>query len=214
MEQSLAILIADLSGYTALTEAHGPATAADLIDKYIEIVNSCLVGESVLHQQVGDEVVVISSSADHLLFTTEILVNKLSGENYFLQPHGALHYGLLLTRKNNYFGTALNLTSRMASKASSGNFLCSTEFLEALSEKTQPKVESIGAHSFKNVSEEKELFQLNFETQSGISIDPVCRMLIRKTEAAIKHPATPNLFFCSKECLEIHMNRQDSNLKI
>ena len=38
MEQNTAILIADLSGYTALTEAHGASTAANTIDKFL---NSC-----------------------------------------------------------------------------------------------------------------------------------------------------------------------------
>jgi class 3 adenylate cyclase len=44
MEENIAIMMADLSGYTALTETHGPSSAADLIDKYMEIVETCLVG--------------------------------------------------------------------------------------------------------------------------------------------------------------------------
>jgi len=40
MEENIAILIADLSGYTALTETHGAASAADIIDKYIQIVEN------------------------------------------------------------------------------------------------------------------------------------------------------------------------------
>ena len=37
MEENIAVLMADLSGYTALTEIHGAVSAANLIDKYIEI---------------------------------------------------------------------------------------------------------------------------------------------------------------------------------
>ncbi|HRF16542.1 MAG TPA: hypothetical protein PK977_00190 [Chitinophagaceae bacterium] len=48
MEQKIAILMADLSGYTALTEIHGASSAADLVDKYVEIVEKCLVGDSQL----------------------------------------------------------------------------------------------------------------------------------------------------------------------
>ena len=58
MEQDLAILIADLSGYTALTEVHGAHAAADLIDTYQEIVERSLVGESRLQERVGDEVMI------------------------------------------------------------------------------------------------------------------------------------------------------------
>jgi class 3 adenylate cyclase len=35
MEEDIAILMADLSGYTALTETHGPHGAADIVEKYI-----------------------------------------------------------------------------------------------------------------------------------------------------------------------------------
>ena len=44
--EKIAILIADLSGYSALTETHGAVSAADLIDKYLGIVEDCLVGDS------------------------------------------------------------------------------------------------------------------------------------------------------------------------
>ena len=59
MEKNLAILIADLSGYTALTEAHGAMSAADLIDTFLKMVDESLVGDSHLHQRRGDEVMII-----------------------------------------------------------------------------------------------------------------------------------------------------------
>jgi adenylate cyclase len=43
MEKSVAILMAALSGYTALTETHGAVSSADLIDKYIHIGENCPV---------------------------------------------------------------------------------------------------------------------------------------------------------------------------
>jgi len=91
MEQDLSILIADLSGYTALTEAHGALSAADLIDNYLEIVNDSLVGDSYLHQSIGDEVVVIANTPDHLLATAIMLLQSTVKRFNFLQVHGALH---------------------------------------------------------------------------------------------------------------------------
>jgi hypothetical protein len=35
-------LIGDLSGYTALTEANGSISAAQIVKRYIEIVQECL----------------------------------------------------------------------------------------------------------------------------------------------------------------------------
>ena len=46
MEQDIAILIADLTGYTSLTDTHGASAAADLIDKFMGIVEKSLFGSS------------------------------------------------------------------------------------------------------------------------------------------------------------------------
>src|SRR4249919_3316725 len=117
MEKNVAILMADLSGYTALTEVHGALSAANLIDRYIAIAENCLVGDSRLHQRTGDELMFVSDSPDAMLATAKRLAVATAGEAYFLQVHGGLHYGKLLKRGGNYFGTAINLTARIASKA-------------------------------------------------------------------------------------------------
>lgn len=206
MEQDLAILIADLSGYTALTEAHGSTTAADLVDKFIEITNDCLCGDSHLHSRTGDEVFLISTSADDLVTTAILMMQKTTGEGNFLQLHGGLHYGKILKRNNNYFGTTINLASRIANQAKPGTFWCSEEFINALSEKSAFTFHSRDKHSFKNLSEEKEIFELMIE-RALFHIDPVCRMLINEMEKAIPHPIEKNIFFCSAGCLEIYTNK-------
>ena len=54
MEENVAILMADLSGFTALTETHGAVSAADIIEKYIRIAENCLVGNTIIHERKGD----------------------------------------------------------------------------------------------------------------------------------------------------------------
>ena len=205
MEQDIAILIADLSGYTALTETHGSSTAADMIDKFLEIVNDCLVGESKLHQCVGDEVLIISPSVEHLASTAVMLIQNCSKEHNFLQVHGGLHHGKILKRNNNYFGAAINLTSRIAAKANKGTFWCSNTFVNALPDKSRFTFYPKGMHSFKNVSEENEVFELIIENTNPFHIDPVCRMLIHKKESAVQHPEE-NIFFCSDNCRDIYLS--------
>jgi class 3 adenylate cyclase len=211
MEQNIAILIADLSGYTALTETHGASSAADLIDKYIEIVNNSLVGESRLHERVGDEVMIVSDSPDHLLSTAVVLLQNVFLEYNFLQIHGALHYGKILKRNNSFFGSTLNLASRIASHAKPGFFLCSADFLNAMTDKNSYSFTSIGKYNFKNVIEEKEVFEMIFDRPESLYIDPVCRMLLTEPEKRVSHPIRSDLFFCSTNCLEIFTERQISN---
>jgi len=208
MESNTAILIADLSGYTALTEMHGSIAAADLIDKYIEIVEKSLVGDSILHERTGDEIMVVSESPDSLVATALMIGKNTSNEENFLQVHGGLHYGKLLKRANNYFGSALNLTSRIAAKANPGTFWCSEDYVNALTDKFVFTLESKGNHLFKNISEEKALFELSIENRNSFYIDPVCHMLILDIQNAFSNPSEENKYFCSSGCLEIYKSRQ------
>lgn len=203
MEQDLAILIADLSGYTALTEVHGAHAAADLIDIYQEIVERSLVGESRLQERVGDEVMILSPSADHLAYTAIELLYQASLENNFLHVHGGMHFGRLLNRKGSYFGPAINLTSRLTAQAGAGRFFCTKAFMDALKEPNH-RYEPRGMAEFKNIRMETEIFELN-PPQAHHPVDPVCRMLLGDNR--VSHPTQDDLFFCSDACLRIYMSR-------
>lgn len=65
----ITLLIADLAGYTAMTEAHGNRSAAEIVTRYMEIVQDSLHRDTRLVEQVGDEVMLVSSSADSILST-------------------------------------------------------------------------------------------------------------------------------------------------
>jgi len=210
MEQHISILIADLSGYTALTETHGAFSAADLIDRYIEIVNDSLVGTSWLQERVGDEVMIIATHADDLLATAKVLLQRTSEHN-FLQIHGALHYGKLLKRNNSYFGSALNLTSRIASQARAGTFLCTPEFYQVIADKSAHELISLGMYTFKNVADEKEIFEIISGNSAHYYIDPVCRMIVNKEVKSFSHPDKEGILFCSQNCLEMYLSNNSVN---
>ena len=208
MEKNVAILMADLSGYSALTEVHGALSAANLIDRYIAIAENCLVGDSRLHQQTGDELMFVSDSPDAMLATAKRLAVATAGEAYFLQVHGGLHYGKLLKRGGNYFGTAINLAARIASKAKAGSFYCSAEFAGAVTDEAVGVFKSKGNHVLKNISEEREIFEISTETIKTHYIDPVCRMLILNPETALRHQGEDQVYFCSSQCLGMYKAAQ------
>jgi adenylate cyclase len=210
MEENIAILIADLSGYTALTETHGASSAADLIDKYMEIVDDCLVGDCKLKERTGDEVMIISRSADFLLSTAAKIITQTSKQENFLQVHGGLHYGTVLKRSNSYFGSAINLTARIAAKANPGTFWCSKDFINALDDKSTCSFQSKGKQKFKNINEEKEVAELQIDNPNNFLVDPVCRMLIVDKEIALEHPKKTGIFFCSQHCLNHYNTHQSS----
>jgi class 3 adenylate cyclase len=212
METNMAILIADLSGYTALTETHGSVTAADLIDKYIGIARTCLVGDCKLHESVGDEIMIVSYSPDDLAATAVMILSNTSNEENFLQVHGGLHYGKVLQRANSYFGSTINLTSRIAAKANAGSLMCSDDFVNALSDKSGFALLPKGSHGFKNITGHKEIFELDISEKRSFYIDPVCRMVVLDTDLAISHPSEQDQYFCSADCLHIYTHRKKNEI--
>lgn len=98
MEVNIAIMMADLSGYTAMTEIHGAASAINIIDKYLAIVKKSLVGSSHLHQRVGDEMVIVANTAEDLAYTSTFLFEYAHNENQFLPLHAGLHYGPVIKK--------------------------------------------------------------------------------------------------------------------
>lgn len=203
-EENIAILIADLTGYSALTETHGAISAADMIDSYVHIVENSLAGDCYLHETTGDEVMIVSSSAEYLLATAQNLIRTSSGKNRFLQVHGGLHYGSILKRHNKFFGTAINLAARIAAKANPGTIWCSQDFIQSLDPKQAGNFRSTGKHFFKNINGTNEIFELIAATDTNSTIDPVCKMRITEKHNAIAHPLQKHLFFCDTTCLDIY----------
>lgn len=205
MEEEIAILFADLSGYTALTETHGALSAAELIDKFISIVEQSLIPECEFAERTGDEVMIVSKSADCLLQTAISIMTLSRQQHLFLQLHGGLHFGKILKRPNGFFGSTINMAARIASSADTGTFFCSEEFIDAISDKTLINSESRGVFDLKNVTGGKELFEIHVPEKPEYSIDPVCRMIILHKEQALKHPDHDGIYFCSVDCKEKYL---------
>ena len=68
-ERDIVILVADLSGYTALTEAHGNASAAKIVNRYSEIAKESLHAGTRVLERVGDEILFASSDATSIVKT-------------------------------------------------------------------------------------------------------------------------------------------------
>ncbi len=207
MEKQTAILMADLSGYSALTDVHGAAKAAYIIHKYLEIVNNSLKGSSHLHESVGDQVVIVSPDADDL-FKTAIALQENTRRVYrFLPVHAGIHIGKLLEQNGHYYGSAINLTARIAAKAKGGKILCSVDFIHAVTGNENLGYKSYGYVRFKNIMEKievVELIQQSNQLQLMKYVDPVCYMQLDRED--VQHSANhrgADFYFCSNDCLNI-----------
>lgn len=198
-------LVADLSGYTALTEAHGNISAAKIVKRYFEIVKAILDDKAQLVDKVGDEVLVASENAGHGIQIAVMLRDQIEEEPNFPNVHIGIHTGCVVEQDGQYIGSALNIASRVAAYARAGQILCTEDVIELISKKDSYRYRSLGKINFRNVIEPLSIFEIidNLEKYENNVTDPVCRMLVKPDAAPAKLPFQgQTYYFCSFECVK------------
>jgi adenylate cyclase len=209
-------LIADLSGYTAMTEAHGNISAAQIVKRYVEMVHEILDKDAQLAERIGDEVIIVGSDAAHLIQIALKLKAKVEKELNFPTVHIGIHAGYVLEQNGDYFGSAINITSRVASYARAGQILCTNAVIEFVDDKKVIHYQKLGKVHFKNVAEPISLFEIatDHSKQSDKATDPVCQMQVKPDTAHGRlNYQDQNYFFCSFECARIFANQPERYLK-
>jgi adenylate cyclase len=149
----VAIAFADLAGYTRLTEEAGEEQALDVVERFVQSVEDTLPDEARIVKSIGDAVMIVSSDAAAL---TEWAVGfqELQAERPL--PRIGIHYGSVLYRDGDYYGTAVNLASRVGARAAGREVLVTREVVDAGS----PHLEfsRIGEVRLKGFSRATELY--------------------------------------------------------
>ena len=202
-------LIADLAGFTALTEAHGDMSAASIVSRYVEIFNDTLHPGSRLVERTGDEVLIASNNVQSVVETAILLRKTIESESHFPCVHAGIHAGSALEKDGHYFGKALNLTSRIAAHARGGEILCTEKIVTAVKPIVNVKYQSLGQIQFKNISDPVSLYEIIVEGHAGecTAFDPVCHMHVQPEKAAANILFEDRMYyFCSIECAKLFTN--------
>jgi class 3 adenylate cyclase/YHS domain-containing protein len=207
MKKTVGILMADLSGYTAMTEIHGDNAAVEVVEKYIGMGQSSLAGKSYLLERTGDQLLIVGEDADDLAKTATELKYKTEKEPNFLGIHCGLHFGSVIERNHHLFGAVVNMAARITGIATENKIFCSVEFVEALKCPEKIQLISQGNINFKNVLESAEIFEVLpaiEKKKREIYIDPVCHIRLSADEIHISLlDGEDEYFFCSEECKKI-----------
>lgn len=199
-------LIADLSGYTALTEAHGSREAAKIVARYVELAQAALGPAIDVVERVGDELLVVASDPPIAVQAAIRLREAVEQEPFFPEVRAGLHGGPVLEQQGRYFGAPLNLTARVAAHARAGQILCTNAIAEAAKGLAGVTYRPLGQVRFRNVAQSVTLFEVSSTRAGGGAalIDPVCRMQVRLEEAAGQLAYAGRTYhFCSLECARI-----------
>ena len=212
MEKNAAVLMADLTGYTAMTDVHGGASAAMLVSKYMEFVNTALCGDTQIVQRVGDQIVLLAENPIDALGTACKLNSLAQAEHNFLSIHAGIHYGPVFIDKGSLFGSTINVTSRIMNMAEQGQVLCSSTLVDIIEPNAYP-FSHLGKFLFKNVMKEVVIYQLITDEYRQFFVDPVCRMQIDPEKVSFVYNYRNQVYhFCGSHCLALFKSNPDAFL--
>ena len=208
-----AFLFADLSGYTALTEAHGDAAAADIVERFVEIAASALRGDAAILERVGDELVVVAADANALVETAVALRDAVGREPLFPVLRAGIHRGHVVERGGRFFGGALNIAARIATLAGPGQIVC-TEAVICDAEPPGVRYRAMGPVRLRNVTERVPLFEVLAQRAPDVAqVDPVCRLHVVAEDAVATVTAAARTYvFCSAGCAAAFTARPEDYL--
>ncbi|QLL10292.1 adenylate/guanylate cyclase domain-containing protein [Mycobacterium vicinigordonae] len=124
---------ADLSSFTALTQALTPAQLSELLNEFAGAVSDVVHADGGrVVKFIGDEVMWVSASPEQLARAAVDLVNHPAAREEGLQVRAGLAFGTALAINGDYFGTPVNLAARLVSAAAPGEILCDSALRERL----------------------------------------------------------------------------------
>lgn len=209
-------LIADLAGYTALTEAHGGLEAAKVVGRYVELAERALAPAASIVERVGDQLLIVGEQAPPVVETAIRLRDLVETEPLFPAVRSGIDGGAVVEQHGRYFGPALNVTARLAAYARPGQILCTDAVRRSCSSLTACEFHPIGPVRLKNVHVEVSAFEVVAEGQPRQPeiVDPVCRMRVRPETAPARLSLNRRMhYFCSFECASAFAASPDSYLE-
>lgn len=199
----LALLIADLSGYTAFTETHGALHASEIVLRFQRLAEASLdPGVSIINS-IGDDVFCAGTDTLAVVRTALRQRDEVERQPEFPNIRTGVHRGRIVERERQLFGAPINLTARVAAFARGGQILCTEPIARAVRGTADLDARAIGERRFRNVAYSIAVFELTRMNAAAraFAIDPVCRMQIEiaRAVATIAHVGTPH-HFCSLKC--------------
>jgi adenylate cyclase len=214
VQTSGTFVFADIAGYTALTEAHGDADAADLAATFCREISEVAraTGGEVI-KTIGDAVMVRHSDPSQAVLLGLAAAHDVMAGHGFPAVRVGMHHGTAIEREGDWFGATVNLAARVAAVAAGGEVLVTDPVRDAAEQLEGVEFESRGQHRMRNVTLPVPLFAALPDAPSSEEhhIDPVCRMLVAEgREAGTLRHGDELYRFCSHDCARQFLRDPDA----
>jgi adenylate cyclase len=198
-------LFADLSGFTALTEAHGDEQAADFVGGFCGAVRRLLADHQAQEvKTIGDALMLRTGDAAAAIRLGLCIVQDVGAQHGFPLVRVGMHTGSAVEREGDWFGATVNLAARVSTAAAGGEVLLTAATRAACGDVEGVELRERGRWAFRNVGEPVPVYaavRQGAPSSAGLPIDPVCRMAVDPWHGAgrLTHQGV-EYCFCSLGC--------------
>jgi adenylate cyclase len=157
--RNIAVAFADLVGFTRLGEALPPEELEGLASRLSDLAHDVVAPPVRFIKTIGDAVMFVSTDPVALLRTALALLTSAEKYDDFPQLRVGLASGLAVSRAGDWFGSPVNLASRVTDVARPGTVLVSESARDAIASADGFDWSFAGARYLKGVKGEVKLFR-------------------------------------------------------
>ena len=150
---------ADLVGFTRLGEAVPPEELEGLANRLVEYTYEVTAPPVRLIKSIGDAVMLVSPEPEPLLSTMLELMATAGADEAFPRLRIGVAGGLAVSRGGDWFGSPVNLASRVTGAARPGAVLVTETVHDAVSDEAGIHWSFAGAKRLKGIAEDVKLFR-------------------------------------------------------
>lgn len=158
--RQLAVAFADMVGFTRLGEAVPPEELVGLVERLADLAHEVVNPPVRLVKTIGDAVMLVSSDAAKLLGATLQLLDRAADDPALPQLRVGIASGWAVSRARDWFGSPVNVASRVTSVAEPGEVMVEGAAREAIGDAPGYAWSFIGTRELKGVGGETKLFRV------------------------------------------------------
>lgn len=155
----VSIAFADMVGFTRLGEAVPPEDLERLARRLSDLAHEVSAPPVRFVKTIGDEVMLVSADPVALLEAVMRLVDQTEGDDDLPRLRVGMSTGMAVSRAGDWFGSPVNLASRVTGAARPGTVLLSETAREAMGEDERFTWSFAGARRLKGIKSEVKLFR-------------------------------------------------------
>ncbi|MCV7426143.1 adenylate/guanylate cyclase domain-containing protein [Mycobacterium montefiorense] len=158
--RQVSVAFADLVGFTRLGEVVSPEELSHLASRLANLARDVTAPPVRFIKTIGDAVMFVCPEPAPLLDVVLKLVEAVDTDNDFPRLRAGMSSGMAVSRAGDWFGSPVNVASRVTGVARPGTVLVADSVWEAVGETGEFSASFAGARRLKGVKSEVKLFRV------------------------------------------------------